>query len=229
LQRVRGLKAALNHAFREGRCASDDAWRRVQPFREADAARVRYLSDDEARRLVNGCSPDFRRLVVAALLTGARYGELCAALVDDFDATAGTLRVRVSKAGKPRHIVLTSEGQSHFSALTVGRLGSDRLLLRANGRPWAKSEQRRPLSAACKAAQIDPPVSFHELRHTYASRAVMNGMALPVIAAQLGHTSTRMVERHYAHLAPSFVAMAVRQTFGELGIVEPTNAMPLVR
>jgi len=57
----------------------------------------------------------------------------------------------------------------------------------------------------------------------------MNGMALPVIAAQLGHTSTRMVERHYAHLAPSFVALAVRQTFGELGIVEPTNVMPLVR
>jgi hypothetical protein len=57
----------------------------------------------------------------------------------------------------------------------------------------------------------------------------MNGMALPVVAAQLGHTSTRMVERHYAHLAPSFVAIAVRQTFGELGIVEPANVVPLGR
>jgi hypothetical protein len=44
------LKAALNHAHREGRCASNDAWRRVRAFREADAARLRYLSDDEARR-----------------------------------------------------------------------------------------------------------------------------------------------------------------------------------
>jgi hypothetical protein len=42
------LKAALNHAHREGRCASDDAWRTVRAFREADAAKLRYLSDDES-------------------------------------------------------------------------------------------------------------------------------------------------------------------------------------
>jgi hypothetical protein len=47
------LKAALNHAHREGRCASDDAWRTVRAFREADAVRLRYLSDDESRRLTN--------------------------------------------------------------------------------------------------------------------------------------------------------------------------------
>ena len=47
------LKAALNHAWREGKVPSDDAWRRVAPFREADAARVHYLNRDECRRLVN--------------------------------------------------------------------------------------------------------------------------------------------------------------------------------
>ena len=47
------LKAALNHAWREGKVPSDDAWRRVAPFREADAARVRYLDREECRRLVN--------------------------------------------------------------------------------------------------------------------------------------------------------------------------------
>ena len=41
------LKAALNHAFREGKIASDDAWRRVRPFREADAPKIRYI---DARR-----------------------------------------------------------------------------------------------------------------------------------------------------------------------------------
>jgi hypothetical protein len=59
------LKAALNQAHGEGRCASDDAWRTVRAFREADAARLRYLSDDEARRLTNVCPPDFRALVTA--------------------------------------------------------------------------------------------------------------------------------------------------------------------
>ena len=75
------LKATLNHAHREGRCASDDAWRTVRAFREADAARLRYLSDDEARRLVNACPADFRSLVTGALLTAARYGELTAMIV----------------------------------------------------------------------------------------------------------------------------------------------------
>ena len=99
------LKAALNHAHREGRCASDDAWRTVRAFREADAARLRYLSDDEARRLTNACAADFRALVTSALLTGCRYSELTAMTVDDFNADAGTLRVRTSKSGKPRHVV----------------------------------------------------------------------------------------------------------------------------
>jgi hypothetical protein len=48
----------------------------VRAFREVDAARLRYLSDDEARRLTNVCLPDFRSLVTGALLTGCRYGEL---------------------------------------------------------------------------------------------------------------------------------------------------------
>jgi integrase len=94
------LKGALNHAHREGRCASDDAWRTVRAFREADAARLRYLSDDEARRLANACAVDFRALVSAALLTGCRYGELAAMAVDDFNSDSGTLRVRASKSGK---------------------------------------------------------------------------------------------------------------------------------
>ena len=45
------LKAALNRAWREGKVRSDDAWRRVEPFEEADAARVRYLTVAEAKRL----------------------------------------------------------------------------------------------------------------------------------------------------------------------------------
>jgi integrase len=219
------LKAALNHAYREGRCGSDDAWRMVRPFREADAARLHYLSDDEARRLTNACQSDFRALVTAALLTGCRYGELTTMVVDDFSADAGTVRVRVSKSGKPRHVALTQEGHEFFAGLAAGQPGSTRLLVRSNGRAWSKSEQQRPLAVACSAAKIAPPINFHGLRHTYASRLAMRGVPLAVIAAQLGHSDTRMVEKHYGHLAPNYVADTVRAAFGTLGIVEPTNVV----
>jgi hypothetical protein len=55
----------------------------------------------------------------------------------------------------------------------------------------------------------------------------MRGVPLAVIAAQLGHSDTRMVEKHYGHLSPSYIADTVRQAFGSLGIVEPSNLVPL--
>jgi integrase len=221
------LKAALNHAHTEGKCANDDAWRSVRAFREADAARLRYLTDDEARRLTNVCPADFRALVVAALLTGCRYGELAAMTVDDFNPDVGTLWVRRSKGGTPRHVVLTQEGRDFIARQAAGILGSARLFGRGSGNPWRKSEQQRPLSAACSAARIDPPVNFHGLRHTYASRLAMRGVPLAVIAKQLGHTDTRMVEKHYGHLAPSYVVDTIRAAFEPLGVVRPTNVVPI--
>jgi integrase len=61
-------------------------------------------------------------------------------------------------------------------------------------------------------AKIRPTISFHGLRHTWASHAVMNGMPLMVVARNLGHADTRMVEKHYGHLAPSYLAEAVRKS-----------------
>ena len=61
---------------------------------------------------------------------------------------------------------------------------------------------------ANKRAHIDPPIGFHI--HTWASHAVVNGPPLLVVAKNLGHKDTRMVEKHYGHLAPSFVADAIR-------------------
>jgi len=221
------LKAALTRAYQEGHVASDEAWRRVVPFRGADAPRVRYLSDVEARRLVNACEGTFRTLVTAALLSGARYGELTSLRVADFDTTAKTVHIRpaTSKSGKGRHIALSDEGQTFFAGLARGRPSRDLMLAKDGPRNWRTSEQKRPMLKACAAASIDPPVSFHALRHTYASRLAMRGVPLAVIAAQLGHTDTRMVERHYGHLAPSYIAETIRTAFGTLGLVPADNVI----
>ena len=78
------LKAALNHAWREKKVQSDAEWRRVEPFENVHAARVRYLTVAEGKRLINGSDRELRPLVLAALQTGARYGELARLEVADF-------------------------------------------------------------------------------------------------------------------------------------------------
>jgi integrase len=213
------LKAALNHAWREGKVSSDEAWRRVTPFRDVDAPIVRYLTEAEQVRLVNASAPDFRPLVRAALLTGCRYGELVTLKASDFNPDAGTLAIRTSKSGKPRHVVLTDEGRSFFSQSTASLNRQDLVFKRADGKAWGASHQQRPLAAACKGARIKPAISFHVLRHSHASMLAMNGVPLGVIAAQMGHADTRMTERHYAHLSPNYVAETIRASFPVLGIV----------
>lgn len=206
------LKAALNLCAHDHPKAipSDAAWRRTKPFKGVDAARVRFLSLDECKRLLAECSPAFKRLVRGALETGARYGELCAFTVVDFSHNSGTVAVRQSKSGKPRHIVLTEDGIKFFREITKGRAAGEFLFLKDDGGPWLRDHQKDPIAEACKMAKIKPAIGFHILRHTWASHAVMNGVPLMVVAQQLGHSTTRMVEKHYGHLAPSFVADAIR-------------------
>jgi integrase len=197
------LRAALNHAFKRGKVASDRAWRLVEPFEDVETARVAYLQIAECQRLINASEPEFRLLVKGALLTGARYGELGRLDVSDFNRDSGTLIIRQSKSGKSRHIILTDEGVQFFKQITAGRGRSD-LIFTHSGRPWKTSDQSRLMRRACKASRIDPPVGFHQLRHTWASHAVMNGMDRKIVADNLGHSTTKMVEKFYGHLSDSY-------------------------
>jgi integrase len=221
------LKAALNRAWRDGKVPSDSAWRRVEPFESVESARVRYLSIAEATRLINASDADFRRLVRGALETGARYGELCALLVSDFNRDSGTIAIRQSKAGKARHVVLTDDGAAFFRSIAAGRAGSEFLFVKDNGNAWLPSHQAAPMDEANVRAAIDPPINFHGLRHTWASHAVMGGVPLIVVAKNLGHSDTRMVEKHYGHLAASFVADAIRAGAPRFGIKERSNVVKL--
>lgn len=221
------LKAALNYAWKQGHVASDDAWRRVRPFRAVETARIRYLTDAECVRLVNGCERVFRNLVRGALLTGCRYSELAAMCAADFNPDAGVVTIRDSKAGKPRHTVLTDEGQRLFATLTAGKLGDNPIFVRADGGTWGKSHQLRPMLQACQRAKIKPAVSFHVLRHTHGSALAMHGVPMGVIAEQLGHADTRMTEKHYAHLSGGYVADTIRAHFPTLGIGGDNKVAPL--
>jgi integrase len=223
------LKAALNQAWKAGHAVTDDALRRVHPFRGVETARIRYLLEAECSRLANACEPAYRKLVTGALLTGCRYSELARMQKADFNPDVGVVTVRASKSNKPRHVTLTEEGEVHFSALTAGKAPNDPIFMRADGGIWGISHQRRPMLEACKRAKITPAISFHILRHTYGATLAMRGVPMAVIAEQLGHADTRMTEKHYAHLAPSYVATTIRAHFPALGLVQPSPVVPMRR
>ncbi|WP_321528028.1 tyrosine-type recombinase/integrase [Sedimenticola selenatireducens] len=214
------LKAICNHAFRQGLTIEDRAWRMVRPFQNVDAPRIRFLDPEETRKLSHGCEADFRSLVQAALLTGCRYGELIRLRAEDYDAANGSIHIRYSKSGKARHIPLTDEGQAFFDRLVVDLEAEQWIFRRADGEPWRRAHQTRRMRQASAAAGINPPVSFHILRHTYGASLAKAGVPLQVIAAVLGHADTRITEKHYAHLCPNYVKDTIRANLPTVGVAE---------
>lgn len=231
------LKAALTYAKTRGLVGCpDDAWRNTKPFRSVDEARQNYMTPEEQQRLLNAITEgDSRRLVYGALLTGCRYGELARMKVRDFDAASGTVLIQESKAGKPRHVLLTIEGRAFFESVTAGRGPHETLFTREAfedqrrldpetrepiekvQRAWRPSEQKRLMADACDAAKL-PRMGFHQLRHSYASALVAAGMPLAYVAQLTGHADTRILEKHYAHLAPSDLSRSLEALAPKLGI-----------
>jgi len=194
--------------------------------------KVRYLTVDECKALIDACPSDFRALVRGALYTGCRYGELTAMRVDVFNRHANTIHIERSKSGKGRYIPLTKEGAAFFASVADERKGNEPMFKhvplshrkaepstdgKPKPEPWEDSQQRYWMLQACETAKIAPAIGFHVLRHTYASQLAMNGTPMPVIAALLGHADTRMTEKHYGHLSPSYIADTLRANLPSFG------------
>ena len=96
----------------------------------------------------------------------------------------------------------------------------------ADGIEWKKSEQARPMRTACDGARIKPAIGFHQLRHTWASLAVMAGMPLMVVAKNLGHVDTCM-SKSTTVISPTFITEAIRANAPIYEITEPKKVVPL--
>jgi integrase len=193
------LKAALNWA-RDHRLVDDDtAWRLVKPYRSTTSARVRFLTLAEQQKLLDQAEGDLRDLIAAALMTGARFGELSRLAVGDFDQVIGSIFVGESKSGKARHVALPRSGVTLFNRLGEGGRSGAPLVTRC-GERWKPATYQRPFKEALAAAKLEN-ITLHELRQSYASTMVRGGAPLLVVAQALGHSDTRMVDKHYALLA----------------------------
>lgn len=188
------LKAALNLAYNQDIIGTDKAWRRVKAFSDVTAARKVLLDDEEITRLLAEARGGFKDLVQSAILTGARYGELASARVEDFDARAGTIHLS-GKTG-PRDVYLSDAAAAHLKALCKNKLPKAHIHLKDDGTPWGRSHQSRPMRELVRAARLPAETTFYALRHTHISRALLVGVNAQVVAENCG-TSIRMIEKHY--------------------------------
>ncbi len=185
--------------------------------------RQRFLSQEEIQTLISECRkinhPFLASFVQFLLLTGARKGEARTAKWSDIDLASSIWHVPVSKNGRSRRIILSSNARDTLDEI---RAVSERLHL-----PTAKSDYIfiNPKSRTCyngfhaafykarAAAGLDD-VRIHDLRHTFASVLINRGVSLYEVQELLGHCSAQMTQR-YAHLQPNHL-QARTEIMGQL-------------
>ena len=106
-----------------------------------------------------------------------------------------------------------------FSDLAAGRPRNDPLIWRDDGLPFNTSQQVRRMKLACANARIDP-ITFHGLRHSFASALIKAGTPLVYVAQSLGHASIAMVQSHYGHIEASHLAETIRANVPSYGFAK---------
>jgi integrase len=174
-----------------------------------------FLDFDEADRLVAAADAEWRTMILVALRTGMRVGELLGLRWADVDLAGGRINVRqayvrgrfvLPKSHKAREIPLGDEVAGVLRAYRHER--GPLVFCDARGNPLRAALLQWPLKRALKRARLRG-IGWHDLRHSFASHLAMRGAPLKVIQELLGHSSiiTTMI---YAHLAPHVGRDAVR-------------------
>lgn len=183
--------------------------------RTEDNEKTRFLSADERRRLLDACKaskwPSMYLLVLLALTTGARKGELLGLRWCDIDWEAKVAHVGRSKNGDPKALPLIPavvEQLTRFKASGTG------LVFASKEKPEQAYAFEARWAQALKAAHIRG-FRFHDCRHSAASHLAQNGATLLEIADLLGHRQISMTKR-YSHLAAGHRSALVNRVMGDL-------------
>src|SRR5216110_38499 len=169
--------------------------------RHANAGRrfpAEILTPDEVRALIKACSNRAptgvrnRALLVLLYRGGLRVAEALRLRPKDLDRAAGTVTILVGTGGKRR---------------TIGRAP---LICTLHGKPVASAYVRALMPRLAQRAGIEKRVHAHGLRHTHAAELALEGKAMNLIQAQLGHSSLATTSRYLAHIAPAELVKAMQ-------------------
>ncbi len=217
-----------------------------------DNQRRRRLTEDEEAKLLSAASPFLRSMLVAALDTGMRRGEMLALRFADVDMTRLliTLRGATTKSKKTRFVPIATERlRAVLNWLRIDAAGSEKpdealvfsneagepvgsfrtawvtAVLKAHGMEpaWVQELNWRDLTAECKAAFRKTDLHWHDLRHEYASRLVERGVPLAQVRDLLGHASITTTERYDNQKLENLQAAAAKLEAGKI-FAPPTPA-----
>ena len=215
IKHFRDLLALLLKYAEKWDWIANDPMQGVDPITKLRNERTRYLDDDERKALLAACKASNNRqlypLVVFALSTGGRKGEILGLTLDDVDLKRGVAIFRNTKNGDTRAVPLVG----HLKKVLKEQIrwvkekykGMDEkpskrwLFPSRNGQ--ASIDLRNPWEKAREAAGLID-FRFHDLRHSTASYLAMSGASQLEIAEVLGHRTLQMVKR-YSHLSESHV------------------------
>lgn len=218
--------AALSHAFsmavKEWGWLEDSPIRKVNKPKESKG-RVRYLNDQERSTLLEVCrqhkNPFLYPIVVLALSTGMRQGEIMQLKWQDVDLNRNRITLHKTKNGDRRVVPLVGLAKELLSGLKLPNCLGEHLIfsseIRGRRRLNESNDTTKPLyirtawESAIKAAGIKD-FRFHDLRHSAASYLAMNGATITEIGEVLGHKTLQMVKR-YSHLSDAHTSSVVEK------------------
>lgn len=208
------LRSVFNKAKVWGYFYGDNPCNQIKKLKEVSQRR-RYLSLDEIKRLLEKAHSRLYPVVICALMTGMRRGEILRLSWENIDWERGIIHIRKTKSGKVREIPIASKLREVLAGLPGERVG-----------PTFKLPDimlTRFFARAIKEAAIDDFV-FHDLRHTFASHYLMRTHDLPTLQNLLGH-STPLLTMRYAHLSRPHIQAGM--ALFEAGMAQPKIMPPV--
>jgi integrase len=191
------FRQILKQAWREQRFGRDPSSLKPQHFGPEYKPRQTALTREQIAKLLAELGTARAGPVAFALMTGARRKEVFAAQPGDVDPKAWRVRIRGTKTDAAARTIPIPSPMAYLWE-HVGALPF---------RPWPNA--RRDIISACERAKI-PPVTWNDLRRTFASLLVQAGVAPHLVAKLLGHTTTAMVDRVYGRQTADSLEQLIR-------------------
>ena len=204
---IKILKAMFTKAY-DWELIGEDVLKRVRKVKQlkGENKRLRYLSEEEAERLISHCEPYLKPVVITALNTGMRKSEILHLTWDRVDLKNRLILLDKTKNGERREVPINNTLFQTLSGITR-HIKCDYMFYNPDTlKPYY--DLKKSFGKALKKAHI-LDFRFHDLRHTFASRLVMKGVDLTTVKELLGHKSITMTLR-YSHLASAHIQNAVK-------------------